>query len=143
MNIDPLVITCTSDAFEDAVDAFGMFPLKGIATLICSSMLEITVYSFILSVLNITGALRGVVDSFFISRFGIDHGQYGALASFTIFCSILDLLSLCFVPMLPNICVQDISSDITRQKEAKEVLSGEFSSIVRTKSTRDVEIAVL
>jgi hypothetical protein len=129
LNIDPLAITCTGDAFEDAVDAFGMFPLRRVTTLVCSSMAQSTVYSFILSLMNITGAMRGLVDYFFLNRFGIDHGEYEALPAYVIFCSILDIFSLCIVPLLPSTCVQDIASELERQKYAKDILHGEFAIV--------------
>ena len=134
LNLDPLAITCFGDAIEDGIDAFSFFPLERTAMLLCSSMAQTTVYSFIMSMLNITGALRGVINSFFIKMFDVDHGQYENLPAFVLFCSFLDLLSLCVVPILPSCCVQDIANEMQRQKQVNEILQGEFSVISEAES---------
>lgn len=120
--LDPFPLAMGDNVLGDALDTLQSMPLNIVVKGVCFHVLGATVYTFTLAVQNLVSTLRIHIDAVTMQWFGIDHGQFEALADYIIFCNILDIIGFLLTPILPKESVFEFEERVQIERYSKELV---------------------
>ncbi len=106
-----------SDPLDQAIDELKNMPIYNLAALACDKKVAGGAYALVMSLLNLVGGLRRVIDNHIMKALGIDHYKSAGLWILVLICSLSELLPVipdCF--LVPDASLEELAKD----KEARE-----------------------
>lgn len=136
MGFDLFWCAILDDVIGDAMEAIRFMCIIIISNMVCERAVEAGSYSTILSLMNISGALKKVVESALMRALNIDSGHFTNLSFLLVICLGFKLLSfLMIVPLIPDASIHDLSDRVTLIREQEPA---KMQAIRQTATTDEV-----